>query len=425
LKSPFLKVRSGVSWFAVFVIAPMILRAQVVLARLWARLFLGGPAPSPFDLSLVKRVLVVRLDAIGDVVMTTPLLRELRRSLPDAHITLVVNPILYDLMRNCPYVNEIVWFDCLPPYRWNPLPLFWRAFRTARRHWWQTPIDLAILPRREFDAWAGAFLVFFSGARWRIAYSEHISARKHALNPTFDTLFTRVVGDALGSFHEVEHNLNILRAIGGRVEEDQTELWVSSASAARVDELLREHRIENGDLILGFCPGASSRLKQWPLEKFSELAAAFVDRYACKIVVVGGPEDAILGADIVASSTRGITNLAGILSLEETAALIKRCELFITNDTGPMHIAAAVGTKVLAIFGSSCEHRFGPWKVHEVIATDLACRPCNRGHALDRCERCIYDEPRCLLEVTVQSVFRRADSMLGPAVSVSSLAEHR
>jgi ADP-heptose:LPS heptosyltransferase len=416
------KIREELLWFGIFVISPIILRAQVQLARLLARFWLHIHVIEPFDLSRTQRILVVRLDAIGDVVMTTPFLRELRRNLPDARITLVVNPNTYDLVRTCPYVDEIFSFDCLVPYRWSALLLPWRALKMARAHLWQQQFDLALLPRREFDIWAASFLVFFSRARWRVAYSEFVSSRKHRQNPGLDRLFTHLVSDQPGSMHEVDHNLNMLRSLGATIHQDHTELWTSPECDSEVHQLFRSNGVEDGDLLIGLCPGASDILKQWPAERFSEVAMRLIHHYNCKIVVLGGPADYLMGSTIAPASGRSVVNLAGVTSLPQTVAIIRRCQLFITNDTGPMHIAAAVGTKVIAIFGSSCEHRFGPWKVGNVISTNLACRPCNRGHVLDRCERCIYDEPRCLLDLSVDTVFRQADQVLNGSLSTISSA---
>jgi ADP-heptose:LPS heptosyltransferase len=409
------------AWFAVRLVGAPLYRLQLTAVRLLGKLC-GVASSSEMDLSRVRRVLVVRVDAIGDLVMTTPFLRELRRNLPNASIVLVVNAQLGGLVKHCPYVDEVLSFDCLIPAYWKPFLLPWRALRMAMTEFWPRRFDLAVLPRRELDLWYASFLAFFSRAPIRVTYTEFVNRRKHQAHPGFNLLFTHLVTNRPGSMHEVEHNLDILRYLGASIRDDRMELWMSRECETLACEVLGNGGVRDGDLLIGLCPGASNTLKQWPIERFCEVAARLRDRHNCKIVIVGGPGDAPLGKKVEAALGTGVVNLAGATSLEQTAAVIKRCSLFISNDTGPMHIAAAVGTPVVAIFGSSCEHRFGPWKGHTIVSTDLPCRPCERGHVLDRCMYCIYDAPRCLLEVAAESVLDQANQALNKVVGSMPVA---
>jgi heptosyltransferase-2 len=135
---------------------------------------LMGMRRNKHDLNLaqVEKVLIVRLDEIGDVVMTTPFLRELRRNLPDAWITLVVKPAVYNLVERCPYVNEVLVYDWNTKHRLlKPLQRHWRALQLAWKHLWKRRFDLAILPRWDVDSYHGSFVLYFSGAPWRVGYS--------------------------------------------------------------------------------------------------------------------------------------------------------------------------------------------------------------------------------------------------------------
>jgi ADP-heptose:LPS heptosyltransferase len=106
-------------------------------------------------------------------------------------------------------------------------------------------------------------------------------------------------------------------------------------------------------------------------------------------------------------------NVVGKTTLRQTAALLKRCHLYVGNDTGAMHVAAAMDTPVVALFGSSCRHRFGPWgKGQAVLGPELACGPCIQAHHLDRCVHCIFDRPHCMLDITVEQVQRVVESII-------------
>ena len=259
-------IRESSVWLAVFAIFPAVFAAQIVAARIlnWAWLRMPADTPGTFELSRVKRVLLVRLDAVGDGILNTPLLRELRRALPQARITAVVSSQLYPLLEVCPYLDEVLPFDCDVPFRWRPFVLPWRALRMARSEFWRRGFDLAILPRREFDLSYGAFLVFFSRARWRFAYTEHVNPRKHRLNPGADSLFTNVISPQHPCQHEVNYNLDFLRALSGEPEEDRTELWTSVEDEAFADAVVGQEHFANGVHLIGLAPGSSSWLRRWP-----------------------------------------------------------------------------------------------------------------------------------------------------------------
>jgi lipopolysaccharide heptosyltransferase II len=414
-------IREGSVWLAVFIVFPALFAAQILAARILNWAWLRIPTPEAFDVSRVKRVLVVRLDAVGDGVLNTALLRELRRALPRAWITAVVSPQLYPLLEVCPYLDEVLPFDCAVPFRWRVFLLPWRALHLARSEFWRRHFDLAILPRREFDFSCGAFLVFFSRAFWRFGYTEHVNPRKHRLNPGADTLFTTVIQPQHACQHEVNYNLEVLRALGGEPEDDRTELWTSAEDEAFADAVLGSQDSVDRELLIGLAPGSSSWLRRWPAEKFAALVRAVLEVDECRFVVVGGKDEFELGAVITAGASN-VLNLVGKTTLRQCAAILRRCTVVVANDSGPMHMAAAVGTHVVALYGSTCEHRFGPWKNHTIVTLDYPCRPCHQGHVIDSCRTCIFDRPRCLTELPVDRVVAAVRAQLSRATSSNSLA---
>ena len=392
-------------------------RVICLLVSPQASLFFGEPIfwllhmrrrKSGTNLTKMNRILVVRLDEIGDVVMTTPFLRELRRNKPNAWITLVVKPAVYDLIELCPYVNEVLTYD------WNTKGYLWqvrqlrchgRALKLCFKYLWKRRFDLAIIPRWDIDSYHATFLAYFSGAPWRVGYSENVNEDKLRINNNYDRLFTDVIDDNTLK-HEVERNLDVIRHLGGEIRDNHLELWLSEDDEAFADKVLRDHGVRSWELIVGFGPsGGNSSLKQWPVKNFGDLGKWLKAEYKAHIVIVGGPDEEMFGEDIVRMAGTSVINMVGKTTLRQMGALLKRCNLYIGNDAGPLHVAAAMNIPLIALFGSSCPHRFSTWGDHQtVIWSGFDCSPCFRKYHANRCKYCIMDRPNCILSITVEQV---------------------
>ncbi|HMV82085.1 MAG TPA: glycosyltransferase family 9 protein [Blastocatellia bacterium] len=362
----------------------------------------------------VRNVLIVRLDEIGDVVLTTPLFRELRRNLPTAHITLVVRPHVAELMRHCPYVNEVLAYECDTAHlRWQRFRQHLSAIRFSRKHLWARRYDLALLPRWDVDQDHAAFVTYFSGAKWRMGYSETVSEQKQRLNGGLDHLLTHPINDRAPK-HEVERSLALLHALGGNVSEAQLELWTTAEDEVFAERTFRQAGIAATDTLIALCPaGGTSPLKQWPVSRFVELGCRLQAEHSARLMLVGGSGEESLGAELERGLNAPALNLIGQTTLRQLAAVLRRCSLYVGNDTGPMHVAAAMDVPVVALFGSSCRHRFHPWSEnHQVVANELPCSPCIGEPHRDRCVTCIYDEPRCMHELPIARVEQTIGLML-------------
>jgi ADP-heptose:LPS heptosyltransferase len=373
------------------------------------------------DLKHVERVLVVRLDEIGDVILTIPFLRELRRNLPDARITLLVRPAIKDLVELCPYVNEVLTYEPPTSRYWRSVQATSRALQLTREHLWRSNYDLAIAPRWDVDTYWGSMVTYLSGARQRLAYSGQVTEEKVRLNAGLDRLFTQVIdGGALR--HEVEKNLDLIALMGGSVEQDGLELWFGEADELFADRILERQGIHDDDLLIAVAPGAGHPKRIWPISNFIEMGTWFKENCRGFLVVVGSKEEKQLGDKLEAHLGTSIINAVGQTSLREAGALLKRCHLFIGNDAGPMHLAAAAGLPVIEIschpchsLGGSNGHvnspaRFGPWRVPQVIL-----RP---ARALDPCsDACISDLTHCIQEVSVEQVKEAMTTLLSQPAS--------
>ena len=357
------------------------------------------------DLGQVERVVVIRLDEIGDVVMTTPLLRELRHTLPGALITLVVKPEVCNLVEMCPYVDKVLTFNPNVSGRFARLQRRVSALWFARRQLHRYGFDLAIVPRWDTDYNGASSIAYSSGARLRVGYSESVSEWKMRSNKGYDRLFTHVIHSG-ALRHEVERGLDVLRFLGGTVGDDQPELWLNLEDDAYADAVLDNHNVEPEDVVVAFgaSPGGSP-LKQWPVENFVQLGLRFVRELGARILLIGGPKDRRTGAELHNGVGPAVINAVGTTTLRQSAALIRRCAMFVGNDTGAAHISAAVETPVVALFGPSCPHRFSPFGGdHAVIWAHPRCGPCSQSGHQDSCRECVFPRPACMLDISVDHV---------------------
>jgi heptosyltransferase-2 len=356
-------------------------------------------------LSRVDRVLVVRIDEIGDVVMTTAFLRELRRSLPNATITLLVKPLVFNLVEVCPYVDEVLTWDSGQSGCGETLERHCSALRFAYSQLRRRRFDLAILPRWDTDPYQGSFVTYFSAARWRVAYSERVTERKRTVNRGFDRLFTLVFNDDTPK-HEVQRNLDILRYLGGTPLRQHLELWPTAEDEDIAKRLLVANGVTSTEMLIAFGPGKADATRRWPLTNFISLGDWLQSQHDARIVIVGGAGDEPLGRAVKEQLGGKPIDTVGHLTLRQTAALLRHCHCFIGNDSGPKHLAAAVGVPVIEInahpkHGSPLHphssRRFGPWGVpHRVLQPETTIPPCSTA--------CTAAQQHCILQVSVNQV---------------------
>lgn len=376
---------------------------------------LMGMRPRKVDLALevTKKVLIVRLDEIGDVVLTTPFLREFRKNLPRAWITLVVKPSVFNLVELCPYVNEVLTYDWSKKNGSSVWRRHWRALKLSRRHFWKRRFDLAIVPRWDVDYYHASFVAYFSGAPRRVGYSENCTDLKKTYNKGYDELYTDIISETTQQ-HEVEISLDILRLIGGVAHDDQLELWTEDKDEKYAEHLLaaRMNSIDYPIIAMGI--GAGSKKRIWPSDRYRELALWLNERYNAIIVLCGSSDD-VENASVIENQLGSlIINLIGKTTLLQMAAIMKRCRLYVGNDAGPMHIAAAVGVPIVeischpitgSIYHYNSPVRFGPWDVPcRILQPKKTVVPCVNG--------CEAESPHCILDVTVDNVREAVSSLL-------------
>ncbi|HEX6434914.1 MAG TPA: lipopolysaccharide heptosyltransferase II [Gemmatimonadales bacterium] len=331
----------------------------------------GGTAGRP-------TTLVIQTAFLGDVVLTTPLLSVLAQR--HGPVDVVTTPAAASLLEHHPAVAGVVGYDKHGAARgWRGLRRLGSELR-ARRY------RSVYLPHRSVRS---AVLALWSGAAERIGFAD---------GPAALTYTRRVTRSRIG--HEVERLLALAEPITGATP--PVSLGLTAADQAAADGWLTAHGVAPG--FAAMAPGSVWGTKRWPY--YGELAL----RMEGQVVIVGGREDAALAQAVVQASSGKAVSAAGALSLRESAALIQRARLLVANDSAPLHLATAVGTPVLALFGPTVPgFGFGPRGAGDVTLghAELPCRPCSRHGP----EICPLGHHRCMRDLSVELVSRAMVTM--------------
>jgi ADP-heptose:LPS heptosyltransferase len=374
-------------------------------------------------LSEARRVLIVRPDHLGDVILTSAFLREFRKNWPDAEITLLVDPASRPLVEHCPYVDHIEVYPRFRPCTFGRVRRYFREAYWAGRHLWPYRFDLAVVPRWDTQMFREALLAYLSGAQWRAGFSEegNTIARTEG---SYEILYTHLAPSGVPQ-HEVQKGLELLAWMGGAVSETNTEIWLDSTTREFAASILSAPVTNEPVVRVAMVPGSSSPGRRWPAERFGEVAAWITNDLGWQVVLIGGPDEAALGQIIEGCCPSGVINLIGRTTAQQAAAVMERCQIYVGNDTGPMHMAAALGVPVVEISchpanGSAAHERsparFSAWGVPLWIAQPTA--------GLDDCrDFCVpgeLGEAHCVLAVTVDQVKGLIRKARGVAVGAST-----
>lgn len=306
-----------------------------------------------FSLHQIKKILIIRIDRIGDLMLSTPALRAVRKKIPQADITLVLNPSIQDLAKVIPWIDKTV---------------VYRNLIQAARALKQEGFDLAIDLLMDYPL-KSALLAFLSGARYRVGYN--IQGRGGFFN-------IKVKPDSEEK-HMIERTLDVVRAIGVDTVNRNPEIVVLDEEKKYIEHFLNQRKVSSKDLLVGIHPGGNYPSQCWQPERFAQLADEIIIEYGAEVIVIGGPGEEGLVRKVVNLMSEKAIEVIDI-PLSRLAALIARCNLFVCNNSGPLHIATAVGTPTISTMGPTVSYLWWPQgKNHIVIRKDLPCSPCNRG----------------------------------------------
>jgi ADP-heptose:LPS heptosyltransferase len=352
----------------------------------------------------VKRILIYRAGRIGDSIVAVPAIQALRRAYPRASLALVTVRGEGGGLWADDVFGEFGWFDAIVTYR----PGLWRRPREVfallsdlRR----LDADVVVHLGSEQNSWLRVQRdrAFFALA----GITRFVGGSSAAV-----TWYGRLNRGDTEHPSEVDRLLDLVSAAGAVAPAVTFDLPIGDAARSRVDALLATPGFEAGRMLVALCPGSVQPIKRWPIERYGDVGAELIRRYGASVVVVGGPQEAAAAAQLTASwpPERWLNAAAERLTTLEMAELLRRCTIYVGNDTGPMHVAAAVGTRCVAVFGAQyparCWHPYG--EGHVVLRRRPPCRNCFLTE-------CTQYQSRCVTDTSVADVQLACDRVLAAA----------
>jgi heptosyltransferase-2 len=345
----------------------------------------------PIAKETIQRILIRAVNWVGDAVMTLPALEAVRENFPNSEITVLAKPWVASLYEAHPAVDAVLPFQKGEGAFSGPGEML-RIMRRIRRGRY----DLAILFQNAFLA---ALLAKLGGVPCRLGYRT--DGR--------DLLLTHGIPREKGvlRLHQVEYYLSLLRAAGWKAPSRDPRLVVSPEKRTRALDFLLKEGIKETDFLVGLSPGAMfGSAKRWPPERFARIGDHVVSRWGGRVLILGSGKERPICRRVAESMHQPARDVSGRTGLDAAVALIQRCRLFVTNDSGLMHIAAALGVPTLAIFGPTDPTATGPRGPRTAIARRPApCAPCLR-------QECPTDH-RCMTRVQVADVWAEMERLRG------------
>lgn len=342
-----------------------------------------------------KKILVMRYRFIGDTVLTVPFLRNLREAYPAAHIDLMLEPFSGKVIEGCPYVDRVIPFEFRTIHTYSS-----KAERSAFRgylHYWR------VIREEKYDA---AFVLKRSFSSALLACAARVPRRIGFATEGRGILLTDPVTYRHDQ-HEVENFLDCLRVIGAPISSKRLELWPSLEAEGKVHALLAQAGWKRDDLKIIIHLAASLPAKQWPIERFAAVMRALQERYHARFIYTGALQDRVLYEELEGRGPFGGLNLCGVTDIRENISVYRAADLYFGVDSGPMHVAAAVGVPVVALFGPTNEIKWGPWgDGHIVLTKKLSCRSC-KPHKCSNFEcmtRISIDEALHAVSMKIESI---------------------
>lgn len=338
-------------------------------------------------------ILVVRTDRIGDVILTTPALSALKKAYPKARLSMMVVPGTRELVEGIDALNEVIVYDRRGEHK--GIFGFWKFIGFLRKK----NFDLAVVFHTKKRT---NLICFLAGIPRRIGYRNN----KFGFLLTDQLVDTRIRGEK----HEAEYCFDVLRTIGIASGDLQLSLPLREESERWVDRFVLENKIAVSAPLVAVHPDASCISKRWPVNKFSELIQRLMSGHGINVILIGDHGSQRIAAQLMSDfKGGGVVNAAGLTSVGQLASLLKRCKLLISNDSGPVHVACAVGTPVISIFGRNqaglSPVRWRPLGLKDqVFHKEVGCAVC-LAHKCDI-------NFKCLEAINVDEVFQAAVEML-------------
>jgi len=340
----------------------------------------------------IREILIIKPSSLGDVVLALPALGALRRSFPEAKISWLIRSEFAPLLKEHPYLDDIIIFDrkYLGKAWYNPnaFSALVRLIQMLRNSKYDVVIDLQGLFRTASLGW-------LSGCKRRFGFSK---AREFA-----EIFYTCKIERDENSTHVVDYYLKVVEAVGAGDTAVEFVLPTDAESVDSVKKKLTERKIEGNNYAV-FVPGSFHRSKCWPAERFGELAERITSQFGLPVVAVGTSSESDIVEEIQSRADVSIVNLAGGTGLNELVELLRGARLVVSNDTGPGHIAAALGVPLVMMFSWSNPARILPYGRSECM---VAKEPYDRGHKIKS-----SDPKHDITAISVDDVYQKVCEQL-------------
>lgn len=337
-----------------------------------------------------KRILIVNVNWLGDVLFSTPFIRALRSNFPHAYIACMVVPRCREALEGNPHINEIIVYD----EKGMHAGLFGKIKFIRRLRGYN--FDAVFLLHRSFTR---TLLVYLAGIPRRIGYYT----AKRAL------LLTEKPKLAKTAMHRAKFYLGLIEAIGLKADDNGCEFFISGQDESWADGFLKASGIKEGQRIIIFNPGGNWPPKRWPAANFGLLADKIAEHFGSMVkILISGSEKDLELAQRISQIYKDAITACGKATLKQSAALFKKADLVISSDSGPLHIAVSVGANVIAFFGPTSPLVTGPYKATGkkvvILHKDVGCRvPCYDAGCVDY---------KCMSAITPQEVFEAVKKVL-------------
>jgi len=348
------------------------------------------------------KILVIRYRFIGDTVLTIPFLRNLRRAYPNAQIDMLVGPVSGDVLLDCPYIDNLIYFDTTKKHKYENTGEEKKNFFSYVKLLRQNKYDKAFVLKRSFSS---AALAFLAGIKERIGFNTE--GRGFLLTKRILYVKNR---------HEIECFLDVLKADGISARDNHLENWISPKSEEKIQDIMSNYDLSEKQKVLIHATSGNIN-KQWAIENFAKVIEYLSNEKNTRVFFTGTAKDSDVYDKILNLINTELQNkpinLCGELSIQDSTALINKMDFVVGCDSGTLHIAASLNIPVIGIYGPMNPKKWRAWgEIHRPIYLDLPCIPCELRKKCDKNYACIKNITPEMVIKEINSLIRHCEEHL-------------
>ena len=353
----------------------------------------------------MRKILIINIFGIGDVLFTTPLVRSLRENFPGAYIAYVCSQRAYSVLEHNPHLDKIYIYE-KDDYR-----ALWKKSRVQAIQ--KAIAALAEIRSQQFDVVVDLSLNrLFNFLSWAFGVPERIGFNYKNRSPF---LTKKVPIKGFEDKHVVEHYLSLLQFFRVKPRSQKMEVFSTAADQSWAEGALRQNGIKPGERVVALIPGGGVSwgkdvvFRRWPVERHAQLVDKIIAKFKVKVILLGDLSEQPLATELRSTMKNSVIDFIGQTSVGQYLAFFSRCELVVLNDGGPLHMAVAAGARTVSLIGPVDEKIYGPYppQGHGIVTQNIACRPCYRSFRHADCEHI-----SCLRQITVEDVFEKVEEIL-------------